>query len=126
MSKNAPDTKYHVDEYYQVAEPEHPFADKLDLPDPLLWPFPRPSDISETDMIELVDLVRTEMRLPHKGSVGVTCPNAPIHQFQMGQNGEIKVYTGSQQHGLAGCGDLFTCVKQNGKWVVKSMAFWVS
>ncbi len=125
-SKRVPDKKYNGGEYVQVSEVEHPFGDRLEPPETLLWPFDRPKDLRNTDIIELVDVVRTEMRHPHQEGHFITYPNAPIHRFEPGQNSEITVYTGSQQGPLMGDGDLFICVKENGKWVVKSITFWVS
>lgn len=110
-------------QYVQVSMADQPFGTELDAPTKTLWPFHQPESFSDEDIIELVDLARKGVDNSDWSLNGSR--NQPVYQI-LREDGKVMIMTGSSQGPLAGEGDVFTCIKREGRWVIISAGFWES
>ena len=119
-------------EYWQVSLKDHPFAETLEVPDGTLLPFPKPEGLSEQEVIEIVDFIRTNPRqlqqashrsfsVSQRGFDGAR----PILSINK-SDGVIEVRSGTSEGILSGSGQVIRLMRTGddtfdvlaiGKWV---------
>ena len=102
-------------DYYQVSLLASPFAGKLRVPPKCLWPFAVTGDLSNREIIELVDRTREHLAQD---------PPEPILSIEPNSGGTVTVTTGTVQGYLAGGGSFVEFRKVSGQYVVVKAGDW--
>ncbi len=115
--------------YCQVSRTSAPFNDALEIPSGALLPFPAPEDITDAELIDVID-VAFASPAPQKAvdDVWIEDPidvDAPIAFLRKTDNG-YEVRTGTLEGPLSGAGRLIVIEKTNEGLKLKSNGRWVS
>jgi len=110
--------------YAQVSRVSKQFGQKLETPDDEDRPFHFPENMSEIDLVALIDEARTGL------STGAD-PDAvgePVCRIETPREpqGEFEVYFGAQDGGLAGRGTVIVVERKSTIFKAKGVAHWVS
>jgi hypothetical protein len=120
-----------VEEYWQVSPEGLSFAKTLETPGADLLPLVPPEGFSETEVIKLVDLVRSNPRNPLAGPDRHMVPdqiNGSLPIVSITRDGDvIEIMTGALEAPLSGGGELLRIRKSaEGVFEVLGLGVWVS
>lgn len=116
--------------WWQVSAETDPFTQQLDVPTWPLMPFAAPRDLSDEEVVRIVDFVRTGPRAPAPANGGLLVVDRfdatePILSIT-NQDGLIRVQSGSIQAPLAGQGQILILKKADTGYQVVELLEWVS
>ena len=116
-------------DYWQVSLREQPFGSELFIPEGALLPISPPKDFTETEVIEIIDFVRTNPSSPSKPHEipipGSFDGSKPIYSIKR-QSDLIEVQSGTVQGPLAGAGEFILLRKADQGFEVVSIGTWVT
>lgn len=120
-------------EYWQISLKGHPFAEMLEVPDGTLLPFPKPEGLSEQEVIEIVDFVRTNPKQPQTDPNRVSSASLwgfdgsrPILSINK-SDGVIEVRSGTREGILSGSGQIIRLMRTgDDTFDVLAIGQWVS
>jgi hypothetical protein len=121
-------------DYWQVSPSQEPFGKDLVVPDQPFWPFKAPEGLTDQEVVEIVDFVRTYSVRPYAETAKTMSlwstesidKTLPIFSISKGPDGKFEVWTGTLQGGLSGIGQTLTITKENGKFVLLALGMWLS
>lgn len=115
--------------YVQVSKLDAPFEDSLEIPTGTMQPINRPNELTDVDLVEVIDFIRTGPRLPDEpGAMHASskvASNAPIVEIRKTDNG-YEVRTGFQEDRLSGFGTIVECEKTDKGLKLTTLGTWVS
>lgn len=115
--------------YCQVSSADAPFDESLDIPEGSLLPFTPPDKMTDAELIELVDFVRSgpNLEVPPNvfGGIDKVDGNAPIRLIMKTDEG-YEVHTGTLEGPLSGMGQCITCIRTDHGLKLKTLGRWAS
>lgn len=115
--------------YCQISFADAPFDGSLNTPEGGLLPFYPPGEVSEAELVELVDFVRSAPRTTTRSDATTwqnrINPLAPIAFIKRTDEG-FDIHTGSLEGPMSGMGQLIQCKKTEVGLELVSLGTWVS
>ncbi|MCB9857587.1 MAG: hypothetical protein H6818_18040 [Phycisphaerales bacterium] len=126
---NKPPIEHRLSTYCQVSTAESPFNGSLDIPKGSLLPFPSQDELTEAELIEIIDFVRAEPSMPEASKTSIpdnkVDSNAPIAFIRKTVEG-YDIHMGSLEGPLSGMGQLIQCTKAVDGLKLTALGSWVS
>ncbi len=120
------DAQIKLHDYVQVSEKNKPFGNELDVPEGVLLPFSASEDLTNDEIIEIVDFSRTSPKMidpPNRISIGFD-GTLPILSIKRLTDSIIQITSGSQEGPLSGYGHSLECAKMENGFVVLEASQW--